>query len=243
MSSITAQPAPTPSSDALVSRGRAIIFVGPAGAGKTTLAHRLIDKNPDVRGFSVSHTTRAIRPTETDGVDYHFLDRPDFEALIAQDAFLEWALVHDNYYGTARSEVERHLAAGRDVFFDIDIQGALNLYNNLADRALLVFITPPSWQVLVARLEGRGSETEQTLRRRLRTARDEFRAVRDSDLPWHVVINDALPQAERDLELLLAASRLGPQPAAGSAPAVGAMRGLLDRLCRAADADPRAAQP
>ena len=213
--------------------GRLILFVGPAGAGKTTLAHRLIASQPNHRGFSVSHTTRSIRPTERDGVDYHFLGRPQFEALIDEGAFLEWALVHDNYYGTSRAEVKRHLDAGRDIFFDIDIQGAINVHRQLSDQTLLVFIVPPSWQVLVSRLEGRGSETEQTLRRRLRTARTELHNLQDSTLPWHLIVNDALDAAENDLEVLLTAKI--PRTADSSA--------LLATLCTDARADERAAEP
>ena len=214
-------------------QGRLIIFVGPAGSGKTTLAHRLIGADRGRRGFSVSHTTRTIRPTEQNGSDYHFVTRAQFEVHLADDAFLEWALVHDNYYGTSRAEVNRHLDAGRDIFFDIDIQGAINVSGQLGDQALLVFIVPPSWQVLVARLEGRGSETDKTLRRRLRTARTELRGLSKSALPWHLIVNDALDVAEQDLETLLTAQK--PSPADFS--------DLITSLCADADADERAADP
>ena len=209
------------------SSGQLIILVGPAGSGKTTLAHRLISEEPTRRGFSVSHTTRPIRANEVDGRDYHFVDRQRFEALIDEDAFVEWATVHGNYYGTSRQEVLRHVSAGSDLFFDIDIQGAVNLYQQFPEPSRLVFIVPPTWPVLVARLTSRGTETEQTIRRRLQTARTELQGLLASDLPWQVVINDALEVATTDLEAAL----VGKEPSGH--------RGLLEAMYQAAKDDPR----
>ena len=135
--------------------------------------------------------------------------------------------MHGNYYGTSRQEIVRHVSAGRDLFFDIDIQGAVNLYQQFPEQSRLVFIVPPTWQVLVARLTSRGTETEQTIRRRLQTARTELQGLLNSDLPWQVVINDALEVATTDLEAAL----VGKEPSGH--------RGLLEAMYQAAKDDPR----
>lgn len=184
--------------------GRLIVLVGPAGAGKTTLAHRLVDATPSVRGFSVSHTTRPMRAGEVDGRDYHFVQRSAFEALVAAGGLAEWAEVHGNLYGTSKSEIARHLSAGRDILFDIDIVGAHNLWHSYPDQTRLCFVLPPDWQTLKDRLAQRGSETPATMQRRLRTARRELQALVQSPAPWSVVINDQLANAVTAAEALFA---------------------------------------
>ncbi len=188
--------------------GNLLVLVGPAGAGKTTLAHRLIDAAPERRGFSVSHTTRPIRSTETDHLDYHFVSRGEFEALRAVGGFVESAEVHGNLYGTSRAEVERKTADGSDLIFDIDIEGAQNLARAFPARTRLFFVLPPGWDVLVARLEGRGSETPATLGRRLRTARAELEALLASALSWHLLCNDDIDATATALDAAVS----GPWP-------------------------------
>mgnify|MGYP002631477305 CR=1 FL=1 len=188
--------------------GRLVVLVGPAGAGKTTLAHRLIDAAVGLRVFSVSHTTRQKREAEVDGVDYNFVSRVEFEHMIDAAAFVEWAEVHGNLYGTSHVAIASHLQAGRDVLFDVDIEGATHLYAAYPVQTRLVFITPPTWRALCERLERRGTETEATLRRRLRTARSELASVLaqiDAGVRWDLLCNDALAEATTAFELLLAA--------------------------------------
>lgn len=213
--------------------GRLIVLVGPAGAGKTTIAHRLVQAEPQRRGFSVSHTTRPIRPNEAHGRDYWFVSRPEFEALRDAGGMAEWAEVHGNLYGTSRAEIARHLAAGRDILFDIDIVGAHNLLAAYPAETRLCFVVPPSWEALKARLVARRTETDATLRRRLHTARSELHAVLASPAPWSVIRNDVLGDAVAEAESLFAKT---PPPA----DAVAADPILL-AFARAADADPLAA--
>lgn len=191
-------------------RGRLVVLVGPAGAGKTTLAHRLLGNRPGERAFSVSHTTRPRREREAHGVDYYFVDRPTFENLRDRGGFVEWARVHDNLYGTSKAEIERLAGAGRDVLFDIDIQGAHDIWRQYPDQTRLAFVLPPSWAVLVQRLVDRGSESEETLRRRLRTARSELQGLLESPAPWQVILNDALEPALTAMESHLFS--VAPQP-------------------------------
>ena len=181
-----------------------IILSSPSGAGKTTLTRMLLDRCPELR-FSVSHTTRAPRANEVDGRDYHFVDRPRFVELVNVGAFLEWAEVHGNLYGTSTAEVERARATPgcAGMIFDIDYQGARQIGSKVAD-VVSVFILPPSMQELERRLRGRASETEETLKRRYAVAERE---IEHYALFHHVVVNDDVQRAFDELRSITVAER------------------------------------
>jgi guanylate kinase len=170
-----------------------LIVSSPSGAGKTTLASRLLAQVSGL-SFSVSHTTRRPRASEVDGREYHFVDRAKFEGLIREDAFLEWAEVHDNLYGTSRAEVER-AGNARGILFDVDHQGARQIKSVRPD-AVAVFILPPSMTVLKQRLHGRASEDTATVERRFRVARSE---IAHYGLFDYVLMNDDLERATTQL--------------------------------------------
>jgi guanylate kinase len=167
-----------------------IILSSPSGGGKTTIAHRLLAQRTDV-GYSVSCTTRAPRPKEQDGVDYHFLTRDEFLERRRLGEFIESAEVHGNLYGTLRREISRVLAAGRHVIMDIDVQGARQIRDSFP-TAVSVFLLPPSADVLLERLRRRHTESPAQLVDRLHSALHELRAVSEYQ---YVVINDDLEQA------------------------------------------------
>jgi guanylate kinase len=167
-----------------------LILSSPSGGGKTTIARMLLERRPDV-GYSVSCTTRAPRPGEQDGKDYYFLSTEDFEARKARGEFAEWAVVHGNLYGTLRQEVTQVLASGKHVIMDIDVQGARQ-FAQAFPESVLVFLLPPSTDVLIGRLRARQTEDHGKLLVRLRSAREELREVGGYQ---YVVVNDDLEQA------------------------------------------------
>lgn len=173
-----------------MSRPFPIILSSPSGGGKTTIAKELLGRRTDV-GYSVSCTTRQPRTGEVDGKDYYFLSRPDFETARDRGEFAEWAEVHGRLYGTLRREVERVLAAGKHVLMDIDVQGALQFHRSFPD-SVLVFVLPPSADVLLARLRARKTESVDALATRLRSALRELRALGHYE---YVVVNDDLQHA------------------------------------------------
>lgn len=180
-----------------------IIISSPSGAGKTTLTRRALDAFPDLT-FSISHTTRAPRGSERDGVDYYFVDVAEFERLRDEGAFAEYASVHGNFYGTSVNELERARAEGkRGLIFDIDYQGARQIRAKLP-HATTVFILPPDLIELERRLRGRGSDDEETIRRRLQKARAEIEQYAFFD---YVIVNDALDRAAADLIGIIRAER------------------------------------
>jgi guanylate kinase len=184
-------------------RGIMLVLSSPSGAGKTTIASRLL-KDPDVE-ISISHTTRMKRKGEKDGKDYHFVDRETFTRMRDQDAFLEWAVVFDNYYGTTRKPVEEALAAGRDVLFDVDWQGARKLRESAQDDVVAVFILPPSAAALEERLRARAEDSEDVVVRRMRGASNEIQHWDEYD---YVVVNDDIEQSVTAVRAILAAERL-----------------------------------
>jgi guanylate kinase len=167
-----------------------IILSSPSGGGKTTIAHQLMARRKDV-GYSVSCTTRPPRDGEVDGRDYHFRSLQDFRRGQAAGEFAESAEVHGHLYGTLRSEVARVLSSGMDVIMDIDVQGAKQ-FSAAFPESVLIFILPPSAEALVERLAARGTEDPKSLIRRLRSAKDELKAI---DLYPYVVVNDRIDSA------------------------------------------------
>ncbi|MCC6213422.1 MAG: guanylate kinase [Polyangiaceae bacterium] len=197
-----------------------LIVSSPSGAGKTTLTGRLLAREAGIR-FSVSHTTRSPRATELNGREYHFVDRDAFEAMAARGAFVEWAEVHGNLYGTARAELAR-LPLPRAILFDIDHQGARQIKARIPD-AVSVFILPPSMAELERRLRGRASDDEPTVQRRFRAARDEIAHYGQFD---YVLVNQELDVATEQLVSVLRAEECRRRRAARHAEALlGERRG------------------
>jgi guanylate kinase len=182
-----------------VSSARLTVVSGPTAVGKGTVVTRLSQEHPEIF-VSVSATTRPPRPGEIDGVHYHFVSAEDFDALIAESALLEWATVHGVHrYGTPRAPVVQAIAQGRPALLEIDLQGARQVRDSWPD-AQFVFIAPPSWDELVRRLVGRGTESAAQQERRLQTARAEMAARAEFD---HVVVNGEIGQAVKDLVALV----------------------------------------
>lgn len=167
-----------------------LVLSAPSGAGKTTIARMLLSRRTDV-GYSVSCTTRAPRPGEVDGVDYHFLTSEQFDAAVARGEFAEWAEVHGRKYGTLVREVKAVMDRGQHVMLDIDVQGARQVVQRFLD-AVTVFVVPPSAEALVARLAGRNTESTEMLALRLRNAVQE---LEEAERYQHVVVNDNLEDA------------------------------------------------
>ena len=185
--------------EAAAPRPRLVVLAGPTAVGKGTVAAYVRDHHPEV-WLSVSATTRAPRPGERDGVHYHFLDRAEFERRRDAGEFLEWASVHGtNLYGTPRWPVDEVLAEGRPALLEIDLQGARQVRESMPE-ALFVFLAPPSWDELVRRLVGRGTEDEAERARRLATARAEIAAQAEFDV---TVVNDDVRRAAEELVSLM----------------------------------------
>ncbi|MGE0501317.1 MAG: guanylate kinase [Rhizobiaceae bacterium] len=196
-------PKPLPST-AIRRRGLMLVLSSPSGAGKSTIARTLLENDPALQ-LSVSVTTRARRGSEIDGVHYRFVSMRDFERLRDTDALLEWAEVHGNCYGTPREPAEAAMAEGRDMLFDIDWQGAVQLKEKMPADIVSIFILPPSMTELRARLTRRAEDSHEAIARRLQNARVEMEHWREYDF---VVINDDLDRAYGEVRAIVAAERL-----------------------------------
>lgn len=179
-------------------RGRLFVLSSPSGGGKTTVIKTLRAECPDL-SYSVSATTRPPRKGEKDGVDYFFLDSGAFRQKIAEQAFVEWAIVHGEYYGTLKSQIHPFLNQGKRVLLDTDVQGGLNLRKNRSD-VVLIYLFPPSMHVLKDRLFERGTETSADLERRLGVAQKENRTADAYD---YVVINDNLEKTIEEIKTII----------------------------------------
>ena len=181
-------------------KGLLILISGPSGTGKGTVCDLLRQKHPEI-SYSISATTRQPRPGEQDGVNYYFYTKEKFREMIDQGQLLEWAEVYGNFYGTPKQKVLDRLDAGEDILLEIDTQGALNVMKVMPD-GLFIFLLPPSLEELAARLKGRGTETEESLHRRLGAAVDEIKLATKYR---YVVVNDKVEDAEETIANIIEA--------------------------------------
>jgi len=185
-------------------RGLMLVLSSPSGAGKTTIARKLLEQDLGIE-ISVSHTTRKMRKGERDGQDYHFVSHDTFTKMRDHGEFLEWAVVFDNYYGTTRKPVEEALAAGRDVLFDVDWQGAASLRDKARDDVVTVFILPPTAADLEQRLNVRAQDPPEIVRRRMLGASNEIQHWTEYD---YVVVNYDIDRSVAAIRTVLTAERL-----------------------------------
>ena len=190
------------SSEAAARPGILFVVSAPSGTGKTTVVERLVQVVPDL-ALSRSYTSRGARAGEADGVDYNFISRQRFEQMVAADAFLEWADVFGNLYGTCEADADVHLASGHDLVLVIDVQGARQVRARRTDT-VGVFVMPPSFAILEGRLRGRSKDSEASIQRRLQTARDEVAAFTEYE---YVIVNDELRACVDRLRAIVLAER------------------------------------
>jgi guanylate kinase len=213
----------TPRPAAIERRGLLLVLSSPSGAGKTTLAHRLVESDQHL-AMSVSVTTRKSRPGEVDGRDYHFIDEAEFARRRDQGGLLEWAAVFDHHYGTPKKPVIDAMTAGRDVLFDIDWQGAQQLNEQLPHDLVRVFILPPDGRTLEGRLKSRAQDTQEVVAKRMRKASAEISHWPEYD---YVIVNRDLDESHTNLSAILTAERLKRRRQLGLTTFV---RGILDTL-------------
>ncbi len=183
--------------------GNLFVVAAPSGAGKSSLVKALLELDAQVQP-SVSHTTRAPRGQEKHGREYFFVSPQEFDAMVLADAFVEWANVHGNRYGTSKKAIEERIASGADVILEIDFQGAVQI-KRIFTNAVLIFILPPSWEELRARLERRGEDSPEVIELRLKNAAEEMAQAREFDF---VIINELFERALFDLKTIVHAQRL-----------------------------------
>jgi guanylate kinase len=188
----------------MVTRGAVLVLSGPSGAGKSSMINKIIDDIGDCY-FSISTTTSPKRDGEEDGVHYHFVSEEEFKKGIENDEFLEYAIVHGNYYGTSLLPVKKALSEGKLVIFDIDVQGNVSVNNRLGDITTSVFVTPPSLSELKRRLESRGTDSKEVIQSRIETAKKEIQRVSEYDF---LLINDDLDKASEELKLIAKTARM-----------------------------------
>jgi len=187
-------------------RGLLLLVSSPSGAGKTSLSRRLVSDHDDLV-LSISATTRAPRPGEEEGREYYFVSPERFEEMVEGGQLLEWAHVHDNRYGTPKAPVEAALAAGRDVLFDIDWQGAAQVRQAMPEDSVSIFVLPPSWAALARRLNARAQDSDLVIHRRLERGREEITHWEDYD---YVIVNKNFDRAYADLGHIYRAERMKP---------------------------------
>ncbi|MGE8103464.1 guanylate kinase [Allorhizobium sp. NPDC080224] len=196
--------AAAPTSVKIARRGLMLVISSPSGAGKSTIARTLMDRDQQI-SLSVSITTRQRRQSEIEGVHYHFVSQREFERLRDSDSLLEWAQVHGNYYGTPREAVEAAMGEGRDMLFDIDWQGAQQLQEKMSADVVSIFILPPTMAELQSRLHRRAEDTEEVIQTRLNNSRAEIKHWREYD---YVIVNDDLNSAFDAVQSIVKAERL-----------------------------------
>ena len=187
-------------------RGVLVIVSSPSGAGKTTLTRALLEEFKGQLEFSVSYTTRPIRPGEVAGRDYWFVNPEEFERMVERVEFAEWAWVHSNRYGTAQAPIEAALTAGRDIVFDVDFQGGASLSSRWPQDSLKIFILPPSIEALETRLRQRATDAAEVIQRRLRKAKEELAHWHEYQ---HLIVNDDLDRAYALLRAIYLTRRYG----------------------------------
>jgi guanylate kinase len=214
-------PSPAPrSGDTLARRGLMFILSSPSGAGKTTIARRLLAEDGQIR-MSVSATTRPMRPGEADGQDYHFIDQPEFDRMVEAGEFLEWAHVFGHSYGTPKAQIKAGLREGQDFLFDIDWQGTQQLYQRAETDVVRVFLLPPSIEELHRRLASRGTDSAEVVASRMARARSEISHWDGYD---YVIVNEDIDACFASVRQILNAERLSRARQTGL---IGFVRGLM----------------